>query len=99
MNRFTMIGVGLLCATVILGVSCTRIGEPAQGEHTLEIQVLSQAGSIPGNWGKLVSTSACPAAKDWIQLWFQDDAGVVRMVAYNLVDNTLADKAILFHLD
>ncbi len=89
----------LLGAILVFGLSCTKLGEPMQGEHTMGVQPLPQAGSIPANWGKLISTSNCAAAKEWIQLWFQDDAGVVRMVAYNLETNTLSDKAVLFHRD
>ena len=89
----------LMAAILVFGASCTKLGEPTQGENTLEVQTLPQAGSIPANWGKLISTSNCAVAKEWIQLWFQDDAGVVRMVAYNLETNTLSDRAVLFHRD
>jgi len=92
-------GCLLLCALLVSGVSCTKLGEPTQGANTLGVQDLPQAGPIPSSWGKLVSTSSSPVAKEWIQLWFQDDAGAIRMVAYNLENNTLADKAVLFGRD
>jgi hypothetical protein len=91
-----ILGIGVI---LILGVSCQRLGEPVRGGLTLGVQALTQAGSIPASWGKLISTSSCPAAKEWIQLWFQDDAGTVRMVAYNLEKNTLFGEAILFRRD
>ena len=98
MNRRS-VGILVISLILVLGASCTRLGEPARGENTLGVQALSQMGSIPANWGKLISTSSCPAAKEWIQLWFQDDAGIIRMVAYNLENNTLSDKAVLLRRD
>ncbi|HPW18347.1 MAG TPA: hypothetical protein PLP83_08205 [Candidatus Aminicenantes bacterium] len=93
---FRRIGACLLLSAFLgLGASCTRLDEPPQGEHTLGVQPLPQVGSIPADWGDLVSTSSYPIAKEWVQLWFQDDAGTVRMVAYNLDSNTLSTKAIL----
>lgn len=89
----------LLGVILVAGISCTKIGEPVQGVQTLSVQALSAPGSIPAGWGKLISTSSSPAAKEWIQLWFQDDAGTIRMVAYNLENNTLSDKAVLFRRD
>jgi hypothetical protein len=91
-----VLGIGMV---LMLGVSCQRLGEPARGEQALKVQVLEHTGSIPASWGKLVTTSSCPAAKEWIQLWFQDDAGNLRMVAYNLEKNTLLGQAILFPRD
>ena len=98
MNRRS-VGILVFGMILVLGASCTRLGEPVQGEHTLAVQSLPQMGSIPANWGKLISTSSCPAAKEWIQLWFQDDAGIIRMVTYNLENNTLSDKAVLLPRD
>ena len=96
---YRLAGFLFLCAVLILGASCTKVGEPPQGSHTISVQALSRPDSVPSNWGKLISTSSCPEAKEWIQLWFQDDAGVIRMLAYNVQNNTLGDKAIVFHRD
>jgi hypothetical protein len=91
-----LLGIGMI---LVLAVSCQRLGEPAGGDRAMGVQKMVQAGSIPASWGKLVSTSSCPAAREWIQLWFQDDAGVVRMAAYNLEKNTLLGEAVVFPRD
>lgn len=84
-------------AVLIFSVSCTRLGEPGPGEQNLALQELTQPDSIPANWGKLVSVSSIPAAGKWVQLWFQNDEGIIRVVTYNVGDNYLSSQARIIH--
>lgn len=86
----------LLCLSLILSASCTKLRTPFPGEQALERQVLPQKDAIPAEWGKLISASNSPSFPNWIQLWFQDDAGLVRMVPYNIDRNILAPDVVLF---
>jgi hypothetical protein len=81
---------------VLLHVSCARLAEeqpPKEGEIVME--ELPHADSIPLKWGKLISVSSA-ADINWVQLWFQDEESNIRMVLYNIRNNTLSKKARLF---
>ena len=86
-------GFLILCAALLVGVSCAKLGEPGAADVALARQELTKPDSIPAEWGKLVSVSSCPAFEKWVQLWFQDEEGVVRMVPYNVSSNYLAGQA------
>jgi hypothetical protein len=89
-HRF--LGCLVVGVVLIAGASCTRLGEPASGEQTLALQTLTKTDSIPAAWGKLVSVSNSPGIADLVQLWFQDDAGIIRMAHYNVKDNYLSKQ-------
>jgi hypothetical protein len=82
-----------MSAVLILGVSCAKIGEPGATEQKLVLEKLTQTDAIPAKWGKLVSVSSAPGIEIWVQLWFQDDEGVIRVVPYNVRDNYLSSQA------
>lgn len=96
-QRFT--GWLVVFAILASGVSCTRMGEPGAGEQTLATQDLKQMDSIPIAWGKLTSVSSVMGAENWVQLWFQDDEGIIRMVPYNVTDNLLSSQARIIPRD
>jgi len=93
--------VGCLVIFAILGagVSCKKIGTPGPGEQNLAVQKLTKTDSIPTTWGKLVSVSSAPGIENWVQLWFQDDGGVIRMVPYNVSDNFLSGQGRIISRD
>jgi len=88
-----------VCVVLLAGVSCTRLGEPTSGEQTLALQTLTRTDSIPAAWGKLVSVSSSPGIEDLVQLWFQDDAGIIRMAHYNVKDNFLSKQVRMIGRD
>ncbi len=82
---------------VFINLSCAKLAEenPAKvGEITVE--ELPYKDSIPASWGKLISVSRSPDVSRWVQLWFEDESGNIRMVAYNIVQNRMASQARLF---
>jgi hypothetical protein len=55
--------------------------------------------SIPSSWGKRVSVSSCPGIENWVQLWFQDDAGTIHVAPYNVRDNYLLSQVSVIRRD
>ncbi len=87
--------IGCLAVLALLagGISCTRLGVSGPAEQKLAMEELAKADSIPLGWGKLVSVSSVPGIEHWAQLWFQDDEGTIRMLPYNIGDNSLSGQA------
>jgi hypothetical protein len=96
-HRF--LGCLVVCAVLLAGASCTRLGEPGSDEQPLTLQTLTQTDSIPAAWGKLVSVSSSPGIADLVQLWFQDDAGIIRMAHYNVKNNYLSKQVRMIGRD
>lgn len=88
-----LVGCLVLFTILLFGMSCTKLGEPGPGEQKLMPTELTKTDSIPADWGKLISVSSTPGIDRWAQLWFQDDEGVIRIVAYNVRDNYLSRQA------
>ena len=88
-----------VCVVLLAGASCTRLGAPGPGEQPLVLQTLTRTDSIPAAWGKLVSVSSSPGIADLVQLWFQDDAGIIRMAHYNVKDNYLSKQVRMIGRD
>ena len=79
-----------LCALVLSIPACARI-EP-QGRFPREASLT--ATSIAADWGNLVAASTSAEQPDLTQLWFQDASGNIRMVLYNVRDNTLLNVTL-----
>ena len=71
--------VGIL---VLLVVSCARLPSASPEEGGLATETLSDKGSIPAEWGSLVSVYDNPV-KQTTWLWFEDEEGNVRAVLYH----------------
>jgi len=95
LNRVTL--CLLVAFFVLINFSCTKLTEEKpviEGEITVE--ELPYKDSIPANWGKLISVSSSPDVSRWVQLWFEDESGNIRMVAYNIIQNRMASQARVF---
>jgi hypothetical protein len=91
------LGICFLLLTVLaFAASCAKYGEPGPGEKKSVILRLTEPDAIPANWGKLVAVSSNSGAEDWVQLWFEDDAGNIHMARYNVMDRYLSMQAIAF---
>ena len=74
----------------LLPLSCTKIPQWAgPGQGKVAIETLPTEDSIPLKWGNLVSVTTSPAARYGFELWFQDEQGNLRMVAYDMLANNL----------
>ena len=79
--------VGIL---IFLVLSCAKLPEsPSPMTQSLTTQKLLDEASIPKEWGTLISVSASPIYQSWLQLWFQDKQGTIRMVPFNIETNKL----------
>ncbi len=72
------LGLALLC------LSCTRLPQrgPEAGGN-MELETLTDLGSVPAEWGNLVSAGADPTNMQIMRLFFEDDEGTVRVVVYD----------------
>jgi hypothetical protein len=65
-------------------LSCTKLDQVTTiGTGTLEMQELPSDGSIPLEYGNLISVSSLDQYPTMVQLWFQDEQGDLRMVQYS----------------
>jgi hypothetical protein len=93
------IGICLVGAVMaLLSLSCAKLPEPGMEEKGLvALEELRDVGSIPAEFGSLISVTNSPKAPTWFQLWFQDEDGNVRMLNYSSDFNNLHQQVRLFH--
>ncbi|MDH4155762.1 MAG: hypothetical protein OEW00_00600 [candidate division Zixibacteria bacterium] len=59
---------------VIVGISCERT------DRELDMTILSDLEGIPMEYGELVAVTTIAKYPEWVQLWFKDEEGTIRMV-------------------
>ena len=94
-----MLGRAVICFSIVIAVlflfSCTKIEPQRPEQGSFKIEKLPAADSLPLNWGKLVAVSNEPDFPNWIQLWFEDEGGNLRLVPYSIGTNRLEGTAVL----
>ena len=88
----------LVVFLVLINLSCAKITEEkpvVKGD--VNVEELPYKDAIPATWGKLISVSSSPEVAQWVQLWFEDEDGQIRMVAYNIIQNRLSNQARVIH--
>jgi hypothetical protein len=90
-------GIWFLLAVLLLSaLSCARLPEkPAESGAALSYEQLPAPDSIPAAWGKLVSVTSNPSFPSWLQLWFEDETGTVRMAAFDFRTKKLDPNAVV----
>lgn len=85
---------------VLLLVSCAQLPRVLpQGEGGVATEALKSLTSVPPEWGNLISvttTTTRDNVTQYIQLWFQDAGGTVRVVAFDPQSNQFMPNAWLF---
>lgn len=77
-----------LAMVLFLPLSCTKMDQVAvTGTEMLDEEKLPADGTIPSGYGNLVSVSSAADSPDFVQLWFQDENGTIRMVRYSIRAN------------
>jgi hypothetical protein len=76
----TATGLALVLALALTVTGCQKLSDPWSGGGQLPAATLSRPDAIPSAWGDLVSVSAVSQYPDLLQLWFQDDQKVIRVV-------------------
>jgi len=67
------------------GVSC----EKTAPEVSASAELTAPLTEIPASYGSLEAVTAVPEYPGWFQLWFQDDAGTIRIVKVQMAKNLL----------
>lgn len=87
MKKF--IGLTLACVLLVcFGLSCEKIDTSREAVSP----VVSSVSEIPASYGSLVSVTVMQEYPGWFQLWFQDNAGTVRMVRIQALKNLMANE-------
>jgi len=84
--------LALLLATA--ASACTRLPEAGR-TGAFAVDALPDSTSVPSSWGNLVSVSVNPAFTDVFQLWFQDSAGKIHLVVYDIRKVRLSPRAVV----
>ena len=75
---------------ILLPISCAELPErPTQEDDGGAFETLPDISSIPAEWGELEAVSSSADGGDVFQLWFQDEAGTIRVAFYNSRTNEL----------
>jgi len=81
---------------IFLHLSCTKLPQrQAAKEGDIAIERLTQANSIPSEWGKLVSVTNQPDIPSSVLLWFQDEKGDIHCVSFEINQKRLSLTAWL----
>ena len=84
----------VLLPVVLLSFSCARLPESGRSPQAgmLPVEMLDNEQSVPTAYGQLVAVSESPAGQH-TRLWFQDEEGTIRVVAFNNSTARLAPQA------
>lgn len=82
---------------VASAAACTRL--PQEGSPgmpgSVPAEVLDDAAvtTIPAEWGTLVGADNDPLSRNHTLLWFEDEEGTIRFIAYNHVSSRFQTTA------
>lgn len=77
----------IFCLVIILfllSLSCQHLSTQAAGDELIDL------ASIPASYGNLVAVTSIPAYPEWIQMWFQDTTGTIRVVRVEFITYRMA---------
>jgi hypothetical protein len=76
----------MTCALLVcFGISCEKTTPTTE----FSPEIYSQLGELPSSYGELESVTAITEYPGWFQLWFEDDAGIIRMVRIQVFDSLM----------
>jgi hypothetical protein len=82
-------------AGVLLSTSCSRLDVSITGGGEISADRVPNPGSVPPEWGSLISVTNSPSFPHLFHLWFEDPEGNVRMMVFDSRTSVLADDAKL----
>ena len=81
----------LTCALLVcFGISCEETTPTT--EYSPEFY--SQLTELPMSYGELEAVTATSEYPGWFQLWFEDDAGTIRLVRIQIYDRLMYNTII-----
>ncbi len=78
---------------ILVSLSCARLPDPGPKESD-GLEVLPGVTPVPAAWGNLISVTG--KGTFYFQLWFEDEQGAVRMVKYDVRNQSLLPEVDLF---
>jgi hypothetical protein len=72
------IGFALVVALAVTAIGCQKL--PGRPDSLLPVETLTRPDAIPAAWGNLVAVSTVGQYPDLVQLWFQDEQKIIRVV-------------------
>jgi hypothetical protein len=75
--------IGLIFVLLLAILSCQRVTPKPTGSELIDLK------SVPASYGNLVSVTSIPAYPEWVQMWFQDEAGTIRILKVSFGDNKM----------
>lgn len=84
MPRFTLV-IAVIIVSFFLTLSCERTTQVSG----IDMDSLTDLQNIPIEYGDLVAVTSMAEYPNWVQLWFQDGDGVIRMVRVQFIANQM----------
>ena len=76
----------LVCGLLVgFGVSCEKTTTEASSSPELTVPL----ADIPASYGSLEAVTVVPEYPGWFQLWFQNEAGTIRIVRVQMAQNLM----------
>ncbi len=81
-KKYVIIGIAIALCLFVL--SCQRVTPKPSGSDLIDLT------NIPATYGNLISVTSIPAYPEWVQMWFQDNTGTIRVIKVSFGDNRMA---------
>lgn len=86
----------LILLALLLALSCAKLPEkPAAVRGDIAYVHMVAKDAIPAAWGRLVTVSNSADFGHVFQLWFEDEAGTVRVAFYDMRTNSFQNEGRL----
>ena len=80
----------LVCAAIVMAMpGCRPLETSGEKSGGLPAEALPSTSVIPASWGRLAGVSSAANYPDLVQLWFEDDSGVVRLAVFRVTTGEL----------
>jgi hypothetical protein len=90
-------GAVILTSLVLVAAGCASLSrEEVMVDKQATTVSMPDTGSIPSDWGQLVSVTNAPQTSNQFHLWFQDEAGTVRLAVYDIRNRRLLSTGWVF---
>ncbi len=80
-KKYVIIGFAIILCLFIM--SCQRVTSKPAGSELVNLS------NLPASYGNLIAVTSVPAYRDWVQMWFQDNTGTIRIIRVSFDDNQM----------
>ena len=88
MSRQAM-GLVLVLALAVTAFACEKLPARGSPRPQLPVEALTRPDAVPAAWGNLVGVTTVGQYPSYVQLWFQDDQKVIRVVTLRATNTTV----------